>query len=123
MAAKARNQAEEVMASAPEKRPAFEPPVLHGPTPIESGLFNQPSPIVPGTAFTPRPAPVDDPRQRLADERARMATQRDAQQAAMSRALEQARMPQNGTYWVDLSSHTGIVLDQPVSKIPILWLP
>lgn len=79
MTAKAKNETDALLANAPEKRPAFDVPTLPGPEAQPATLLNQPSPIIPGQAFTPRPEPVDDPRARLAEERARMVAQREQQ--------------------------------------------
>lgn len=79
MTAKAKNETDALLAKAPEKRAAFDVPTLPGPETQPATLLNQPSPIVPGQAFTPRVEPVDDPRARLAEERARMVAQRERQ--------------------------------------------
>lgn len=79
MTAKAKNETDALLANAPEKRPAFDVPTLPKPEAQPATLFNQPSLIVPGQAFTPRPEPIDDPRDRLAEERARMVAQREQQ--------------------------------------------
>lgn len=79
MTAKAKNETDALLANAPEKRTAFTVPTLPGPEAQPPTLLNQPSPIVPGQAFTPRSEPIDDPRARLAEERARMVAQREQQ--------------------------------------------
>jgi len=80
--AKAKNETDALLERAPEKRPAFDVPILPGPEAQPATLFNQPSPIVPGQAFTPRPEPINDPWARLADERARMVEKREQQRLA-----------------------------------------
>lgn len=77
MTAKAKNETDALLENAPEKRPAVIPQILPGPEAQQPTLLNQPSPIVPGQAFTPRPEPIDDPRARLAEERARMVAERE----------------------------------------------
>lgn len=81
MTAKAKNETDALLANAPEKRPAVIPQILPGPESQPATLLNQPSPIVPGQAFTPR-SEIDDPRARLAEERARMVTEREQRRLA-----------------------------------------
>lgn len=92
MTAKAKNETDQLLASAPQKRAGAEIPILPGPDTTAPALLNQPSLIVPGQAFTPRPEPEPDPRARLADERARMITARE-QQAQVSQPTEQPEEP------------------------------
>jgi hypothetical protein len=81
MTAKAKNETDALLANAPEKRPSVIPQILPGPEAQPATLLNQPSPIVTGQAFTPRPE-IDDPRARLAEERARMVADREQQRLA-----------------------------------------
>lgn len=125
MTARARNEAARLVATAPEKRAGTDIPILSGPGQAEPDLFTQSSPIVPGQAFTPRVEPEADPRQRLADERARMLAERAEQQASVDRAMERARTAQPATNWADLAlrRHTEGTPAQEPARAPDKPLP
>lgn len=73
----ARDRTDQLIANAPVRRESHPIPILPGPESTQAGLLDQPS-IVPGQAFRPRQEPPIDPRQALAEERARMVAERNA---------------------------------------------
>src|SRR5574343_70525 len=117
MTAKAKNETDALLANAPEKRPAFDVPTLPKPEAQPATLFNQPSPIVPGQAFTPRPEPIDDPRDRLAEERAPMVAQREQQRMQQqANAVSETVAPAPAVQQTDTPLPSQIDLAYPSSK-------
>lgn len=117
MTAKAKNETDALLANAPEKRPAFDVPTLPKPEAQPATLFNQPSPIVPGQAFTPRPEPIDDPRDRLAEERARMVAQREQQRMQQqANPVSETVAPVQAVAPADMPLPSQIDLAYPSSK-------
>lgn len=115
MTAKAKNETDALLAKAPEKRPAFDVPTLPGPEAQPATLLNQPSPIVPGQAFTPR-LEIDDPRARLAEERARMVAQREQQRVQQQDPVSEPVAPVQAVEQADMPLPSQIDLAYPSSK-------
>lgn len=116
MTAKAKNDTDALLANAPEKRPSFHVPTLPAAAVQPPTLLNQPSPIVPGQAFTPRPE-IDDPRARLAEERARMVAQREQQRMQQpANPVSEPVMPAPAVEQADTPLPSQIDLAYPSSK-------
>lgn len=129
MTAKAKNETDALLANAQPKRSGTAIPEIAGyePPPPKIGTIENPPkawmqegmvelPTLAGPAFTPRPEQIDDPRARLAEERARLVAQRDQQRLTPKNPVSEPVAPVQAVAPADTPLPSQIDLAYPSSK-------
>lgn len=129
MTAKAKNETDALLANAQPKRAGTAIPEIAGyePPPPKIGTIENPPkawmqegmvelPTLAGPALTPRPEPIDDPRARLAEERARLVAQRDQQRLTPKNPVSEPVAPVPAVEQSDTPLPSQIDLAYPSSK-------